>query len=112
MHALQLAMGSILPMTPKAAVELELLDIIFKAGPGAKLSPADIVAQLPTENPQAVDMVDRILRLLASHRVVSCTVETHSDGRPLRKYGATPVCKHLAKHDDGGSMAAQCVWPR
>ncbi|CAD5193140.1 unnamed protein product [Musa acuminata subsp. malaccensis] len=99
MHALQLAMGSILPMTPKAA--LELLDIIFKAGPGAKLSPSDIVAQLPTENPQAVDMVDRILRLLASHRVVSCTVETHSDGRPLRKYGATPVCKHLIKHDDG-----------
>ncbi|RRT34171.1 hypothetical protein B296_00053743, partial [Ensete ventricosum] len=110
MYALQLAMGSILPMTLKAAVELELLGIIFKAGPGAKLSPADIVSQLPTENPQAVDMVDRILRLLASHRVVSCTVETHSDGQPLRKYGATPVCKHLTKHDDGGSMAAQCVY--
>ncbi|CAL9200679.1 unnamed protein product [Musa hybrid cultivar] len=106
MHALQLAMGSMHPMTLKAAVELELLDISFKAGPGAKLSPADIVAQLPTENPQAVDMVDRILRLLASHRVVSCTVETHSDGRPLRKYGAAPVYKHLTKHDDGGSMAA------
>ncbi|RRT37242.1 hypothetical protein B296_00042852 [Ensete ventricosum] len=61
MYALQLAMGSILPVTLKAAVELELLDIIFKAGPGAKLSPADIVSQLPIENPQAVDMVDRIL---------------------------------------------------
>ncbi|CAL9766180.1 unnamed protein product [Musa acuminata subsp. burmannicoides] len=57
---MRLVTGSCLPMILNVAIELELLEIIVKAGPGAKLSPDDIATQLPTENPQAADMVDRI----------------------------------------------------
>ncbi|CAL9079217.1 unnamed protein product [Musa textilis] len=106
MFALQLVMGSILPIAVNAAIELELLEIIVKAGPGAKLSPADVVSRMPIENPEAVAMVDRILRLLAAYGVVSCSAETGDDGHPSCKYGAAPVCKYLTKNDDGVSLAA------
>ncbi|CAL9171353.1 unnamed protein product [Musa hybrid cultivar] len=104
--ALRLASSCALPFTLKAAIELRLLDIIVEAGPGAMLSPAEIVARLPTENPQAATMVDRMLCLLAANTVVSCTVQTGADGRPTRKYGAAPICKYLTKNEDGVSMAA------
>ncbi|URE24204.1 caffeic acid [Musa troglodytarum] len=106
MYAMQLASASILPMTLKAAIELDLLETLVRAGPGAQLSTADVVAQLPTENPQAAVMVDRMLRLLAAYNVVSCTVGTDADGNPSRKYGAAPACKYLTKNEDGVSMAA------
>ncbi|CAL9049194.1 unnamed protein product [Musa banksii] len=106
MYAMQLASGSILPMTLKAAIELDLLEILTKAGPGVRLSPADVAARLPTKNPHAAVMVDRMLRLLAAYNVVSCTVEADAEGRPSRTYGAAPVCKYLTKNEDGVSMAA------
>ncbi|XP_009392797.2 flavone O-methyltransferase 1 [Musa acuminata AAA Group] len=106
MYAMQLASGSILPMTLKAAIELDLLEILTKAGPGARLSPGDVAARLPTKNPHAAVMVDRMLRLLAAYNIVSCTVEADAEGRPSRTYGAAPVCKYLTKNEDGVSMAA------
>ncbi|RWW52973.1 hypothetical protein BHE74_00040614 [Ensete ventricosum] len=106
MHAAQLVSSSVLPMTLKAAIELQLLEIIVGAGPGARLSPADVAAQLPTTNPQAASMVDRILRLLAAYGIVGCSVEDGPDGRPCRKYGAAPVCKYLTRNEDGVSFAA------
>ncbi|THU47857.1 hypothetical protein C4D60_Mb09t20070 [Musa balbisiana] len=106
LYAMQLLGGSVLGMTLKAAVELKLLETIVRAGPGAVLSPSEIAAQLSTDNPQAAIMVDRILRLLAAFRVVSCTVEAGDGGRASRKYGAAPVCKYLTKNEDGVSIAA------
>ena len=35
------------------AIELAVFDILAKARPGAKLSPSQIVAQMPTKNPNA-----------------------------------------------------------
>ncbi|RRT64436.1 hypothetical protein B296_00003647 [Ensete ventricosum] len=105
-RALQLVSSCVLPFTLKAAIELRLLDIIVEAGPGASLSPVEIAARLPTKNPQAATMVDRILRLLASNRVVSCsTVHTGTDDHPLRRYSAAPICKYLTKNEDGVSLA-------
>ncbi|RWW21547.1 hypothetical protein GW17_00014285 [Ensete ventricosum] len=105
-YAVELAGGPILPMTVGAAAELGIFEILVKAGPTPKLSAADIAAQMPTQNPQAAVMVDRILRLLAAYNVVRCTVETGADGRPSGKYGPAPVCKYLAKNEDGVSMVA------
>ncbi|XP_010934914.1 caffeic acid 3-O-methyltransferase [Elaeis guineensis] len=106
MYALQLASSSILPMTLKAAIELGVLEIIAKAGSVGKLSPAQVAAQLPTENPMAATMLDRMLRLLASYNILTCSVEVDADGKPLRRYGPAPVCKWLTKNEDGVSMAA------
>ncbi|KAJ6797314.1 tricetin 3',4',5'-O-trimethyltransferase-like [Iris pallida] len=103
LYALQLTSLSVLPMTLKAAIELDLFEIIAKAGPGARLSPAEISSQLPTQNPQAPIMLDRILMLLASYNVLVCS---SVEGTGERKYGAAPVMKFLTKDEVGVSVGA------
>ncbi|CAH9087623.1 unnamed protein product [Cuscuta europaea] len=105
LFALQLATAAVLPMVLKAAVELDLLELMAKAGPGAAVSPSMLAAQLPTTNPDAAVMLDRILRLLCSHSVLNCSFRTLPDGRAERLYSLAPVCKYLTKNSDGASMA-------
>ena len=105
LFAMQLASASVLPMVLKAAIELDLLELIKRAGDGAFISPADLAAQLPAANAAAPVMLDRILRLLASYAVLECRLETLEDGAVGRRYGLAPVCKFLTKNDDGVSMA-------
>ncbi|URE22538.1 caffeic acid [Musa troglodytarum] len=78
-------------MTLKVAIELGLFEIIVGAGPGGALSAEEIAAQLPAKNPQA------------ANDVVACTVVS-ADGRSLRKYSMTPVCKYLTTNE-GASIA-------
>ncbi|XP_077248351.1 caffeic acid 3-O-methyltransferase-like [Tasmannia lanceolata] len=104
MYAMQLTSASVLPMALKAAIELEVLEIIAKAGSGAKLSPSQIVSQLPTQNPDAPCMLDRILRLLASYSILTCSVVTHENGKLQRLYGLAPVCKFLVQNQEAGSV--------
>ena len=96
---------SCLPMAMKAAVELDVLQIIANAGNGVQLSPTQIVAYMPTRNPDAAITLDRILRVLASHSVLSCSVTTDENGKAERLYGLTPLCKYLVKNQDGVSLA-------
>ncbi|KAE8768503.1 tricetin 3',4',5'-O-trimethyltransferase-like [Hordeum vulgare] len=105
MQAVQLALSSVLPMTLKTAIELGLLDTLVGAG-GKLLTPVEVAEMLPSkDNPDAPSMVDRMLRVLASHNVVSCVVEEGKDGSLSRRYGAAPVCKWLTPNEDGVSMA-------
>uniref|UniRef100_A0A2P2NZ83 caffeate O-methyltransferase n=1 Tax=Rhizophora mucronata TaxID=61149 RepID=A0A2P2NZ83_RHIMU len=106
LFAMQLTCASVLPMVLKTAIELDLLEIIAKAGPGAYLSPSDIASQLPTKNQDAAVLLDRILRLLASYSILTCSLKTHPDGKVERLYGLAPVCKFLTKNEDGVSLAA------
>ncbi|KAM3319681.1 caffeic acid 3-O-methyltransferase [Capsicum chacoense] len=103
--AMQLASASVLPMVLKAAVELDLLEIMAKAGPGAFISPSELAAQLPTKNPEAPVMLDRMFRLLATYSVLNCTLRTLPDSRVERLYSLAPVCKFLTKNGDGVSIA-------
>ncbi|KAI3519411.1 hypothetical protein L2E82_31521 [Cichorium intybus] len=106
LFAMQLASASVLPMVLKSAIELDLLETIAKAGPGAYVSPAELAAQLPkAENPEAPVMLDRICRLLASYSVLTCTLKDVGHGVVERLYGLAPVCKFLVKNEDGVSMA-------
>jgi caffeic acid 3-O-methyltransferase len=106
LFAMQLASASVLPMILKSAIELDLLEIMAKAGAGAYLSPSEIASQLPTTNPDAPVMLDRILRLLASYSVLTYSLRTLPDGKVERLYGLGPVCKFLTKNEDGVSIAA------
>ncbi|KAL6981915.1 nicotinamide N-methyltransferase [Sarracenia purpurea var. burkii] len=93
-HAMQLA-----------AVELEVLEIIAKAGVGAQLSPSEIASQIPCtqlHNPQASAMLDRMLRLLASHSILTST--TTSSVESQRLYGLAPVAKYFVRNQDGVSL--------
>ncbi|KAK9122373.1 hypothetical protein Syun_019990 [Stephania yunnanensis] len=106
LFAMQLASGSVLPMVLQTAIELQVLEIIAKAGHGGHLSPKEIVSQIPTHNPQASDMLDRILRLLAGHSILTCIAMTHENGDVVeRKYGLANVCKYLLPNEDGVSFS-------
>ncbi|KAH0456882.1 hypothetical protein IEQ34_014789 [Dendrobium chrysotoxum] len=103
LYAMQLVSFSVLPMTLKAAIELKLLETIFLAGPNAQLSPTELASRLPfISNPQAPVMLDRILLLLASYSILTCSLSPSGE----RRYGAAPVCKFLTPNADGASMAA------
>lgn len=106
-HLMQLATLGTLPMTLKAAIELDVFEIIAKEGPGAYLSPADIVAHLPTQNTEPPAMLDRMLCLLASYSILSCSVDVleGSGGRVERRYGLAPVSTYLVKNEGGVSVA-------
>lgn len=105
MFALQLVSSCVLPMTLKTALELDLLEIIAKGGTGAHFSPAQIASHLPTQNPDAPTMIDRILRLLASYSILTSSLHTHGDGHVETHYGLAPVCKFLTWNENGVSLA-------
>ncbi|TYJ22453.1 hypothetical protein E1A91_A08G126500v1 [Gossypium mustelinum] len=106
LFAMQLTSASVLPMVLKSAIELDLLEIMAKAGPGAFLSPKELASQLPTNNPDAPVMLDRILRLLATYSILTCSLRTLPDGKVERLYGLGPVCKFLTKNEDGVTLSA------
>ncbi|XP_043710003.1 caffeic acid 3-O-methyltransferase-like [Telopea speciosissima] len=104
LYAMQLASSSVLPMVLRCVVELGILEIINKAGPGAEVSPSEISSQLATHNPDAPVMIDRALRLLASYSVLTCSLKRHEDGRIERLYGQAPICKLFLKNEEMGSL--------
>ncbi|OMO70088.1 O-methyltransferase, family 2 [Corchorus olitorius] len=105
-YAIQIADTLVLPMSMQAAIQLQVFEIIAKAGPDAKLSAKQIATQLPTKNPEAPSMLDRILRVLASHSIVGCSLgdEEHG-GNPERVYSLRPVSKYYVGNEDGVSLA-------
>ena len=100
-----LTSASVLPMALKSALELDLLEIIAKAGPGAFVSTSEIAAKITKRNPKAPVMLDRILRLLATYDVVKCSLRDSPDGGVERLYGLGPVCKYFTTNEDGVSVA-------
>ncbi|CAA6656101.1 unnamed protein product [Spirodela intermedia] len=73
-YAMELASATVLPRTLRTAIELNIFEIISRIGSGA-------------ENPDAAVMVDRILRLLASYSILTCSVVDDDNGRVRRRYG-------------------------
>ncbi|KAA0038857.1 caffeic acid 3-O-methyltransferase-like [Cucumis melo var. makuwa] len=82
-NAAELVTLSVLPMTLQAVFELGVFEILAKAG-DRELSPAEITAEITTTNPYAASMIDRMLRLLASHSVVGCSIASDEDGNVQR----------------------------
>ena len=100
-QAMLFVSAHVLPTILNAAVELNLFEIIARAGPGAYVSPSEIASQLPTQNPNAPCLIDRMLRLFASHSLLSYSLRTLEDGRVDRLYGLTPACNFFLRNDDG-----------
>ncbi|GLJ55162.1 hypothetical protein SUGI_1183920 [Cryptomeria japonica] len=102
----ELCTFSCLPMAMKAALDLDVLRIISTLGCGLQVSPTQIVDQIPNvTNPDAALTLERILRVLASHSILSCSVTTGKNGKAERLYGLTPLCKYLVPNKDGRSFA-------
>ncbi|KAJ8769702.1 hypothetical protein K2173_005305 [Erythroxylum novogranatense] len=81
-------------------------------GQGARASASEIAYQLPTNNPKASAMLDRMLHLFATHSLLSCSSRTHEDGRVESVFGLTPACMYfLGRGEDGnvsGLMTLAC----
>ncbi|XP_022143528.1 caffeic acid 3-O-methyltransferase-like [Momordica charantia] len=103
-YAAHLVTLSVFPFTLQAAFELGVFEILTKAGPGAELSAAEIAAKITATNPNAASMVDRILRLLATHSVVGCSTAEDEGGNVKRLYSLTPVSKYFVRNEDGVSL--------
>lgn len=108
-QAMLCAQAHVFPMVFKAAIELNLFGIIAQAGDGAYLSPSEIATKLPTQNPDAPSLIDRILRLFASDSLVSFTLRTRQDGSVERLYGLTPASKFFLRSDDGSCLASMVI---
>nr|A9X7L0.1 RecName: Full=Anthranilate N-methyltransferase; Short=RgANMT [Ruta graveolens]ABI93949.1 anthranilate N-methyltransferase [Ruta graveolens] len=99
-RAMQLSMAIVLPMATQSAIQLGVFEIIAKA-PGGRLSASEIATILQAQNPKAPVMLDRMLRLLVSHRVLDCSV---SGPAGERLYGLTSVSKYFVPDQDGASL--------
>ncbi|OMO70079.1 O-methyltransferase, family 2 [Corchorus olitorius] len=105
-YAFQIVESMALPMSLHTAIQLEVFEIIAKAGPDAKLSAKEIAAQLPThKNPEAPSMLDRILSVLATHFIVGCSLGNDEvGGNPERVYCLRPLSKYFVRNQDGVSL--------
>ncbi|KAK3429592.1 hypothetical protein EUGRSUZ_E01092 [Eucalyptus grandis] len=107
LYAMQLATSSVLPMVLKATVELGVLEILEREGPGAMLSPSQIASKIPARNnPEAGDMLDKMLSLLATHSILSVSLGKDGPGDGgCRVYGLAPVAEYFLRNREGGSLS-------
>ncbi|KAL9359112.1 hypothetical protein Peur_047235 [Populus x canadensis] len=90
-------------MVLKSAIELDIIEIIFTASSEggcaciSVISPAKIAARIPSKNPDASVLLDRMLRLLASYDILKCSTCIKENGEVERAYSEGPTCKFLVK---------------
>lgn len=101
--SMQIAGSIVVPLALRSAIDLGIFDILSKAGEGAELSTQDISLQIGTNNPQAPTMLDRLLRLLASHSILNCSVPQHPQN-PQRLYSLSHRSKYFVSDADGVSL--------
>ncbi|KAK4423173.1 Caffeic acid 3-O-methyltransferase [Sesamum alatum] len=106
-YAMQLVNASVLPMVLKACIELNVLEIIGRAGPKARLSSSQIASQVPCHN---LVLLDRMLGLLASYSILTCSVvdagnHSHKVNQVERLYSLAPVSKYFIRNAHGVSLA-------
>jgi caffeic acid 3-O-methyltransferase len=108
LQVMLLSSTQLFPCVLNAAIELDLFGIIVGAGPAACMTPSEIASQLPTQDLDSPSRLDRMLRLLASHSLLTCSIRTLEDGRVERIYGLTPVSHFFVEKEDGfgGSLAS------
>ncbi|XP_057426713.1 isoliquiritigenin 2'-O-methyltransferase-like [Lotus japonicus] len=109
LSALLLSTNIVYPAVLNAAIELNLFEIIAKATPpGAFMSPSEIASQmpLPTQHPDLPNRLERMLRLLASYSVLTCSTRIAEHGSTERVYGLSQVGKYLVPGASMGYLAS------
>ncbi|XP_020207343.1 isoliquiritigenin 2'-O-methyltransferase [Cajanus cajan] len=106
--AMNNCLGSVYSGVLKAAVELNLFDIIAKASV-VGVSASDIATQLPTQHPELAGRLDRMLCLLASNSLLICSTRTNQHGNIERFYQVSPAGKYFVKDEINGSLAFQPI---
>ncbi|KAF3779174.1 Caffeic acid 3-O-methyltransferase [Nymphaea thermarum] len=111
LSALQLASAVVLPMALRAAIELGILEFMAEASKGegsTLLTSEEIAARLCAKNPDAPALIERLLRLLASYSILTCSATTNTnqnhDRRIHRRYGLGEKSRFLLGDENGDSF--------
>nr|DAD48971.1 TPA_asm: hypothetical protein HUJ06_018908 [Nelumbo nucifera] len=98
-------------MSIRAAIELDVFNIIAEAGPGAQLSSSEMVTKMPTTNPNAATALDRILRMLGANCILSMSMRPCNEGEKKheRVYGLTSKSRSLVTTNGEGASVAPIV---
>ncbi|KAI4317422.1 hypothetical protein L6164_025290 [Bauhinia variegata] len=105
--AMLLCNGHVVPAVLNAAIELNLFGIIAKATPPC-LSVTEIASQLPKQYPDLASRLERMLRLLASFSVLTCSTRTNDNGSTERVYGISPISKYLVPDSISSTLPFLC----
>ncbi|KAJ7279243.1 hypothetical protein O6H91_11G083800 [Diphasiastrum complanatum] len=95
-------------MALKAAILLDIPDILARAGPEATLSLEQISAKLPSKAPKT-DYLQRILRFLAVKNIFKETAVDTPSGVEEWRYGLTNASKWLVKENNDFCLAPMAV---
>ncbi|KAF8016481.1 hypothetical protein BT93_H1871 [Corymbia citriodora subsp. variegata] len=106
LNAFEIPSMVFVPMVLKGVFELEIMELLANSG---QLSPSDIAARLSINNPTAPDMIDRMLQLLASYSILSCTLVEDKCGRPQRLYGLGPRSKYYVDNNGASIVPAHML---
>ena len=115
--AMALITGGTIPAAVEALIKLDVFEAFARAGAnGAQSSmTAQEIANLAVPGKSInTAYLERLLRILASHKVFSETVTpcldgTNSEVEPIRRFGLTPISKCFVKNDTTGSLAQLAV---
>ncbi|KAK4766092.1 hypothetical protein SAY87_007734 [Trapa incisa] len=115
LEALQVLGCFTLPVMLKAAMDLDLFEIISRAGSTAGVSAVEIISELREESqPGAAARLDRMLCFLASHGLLKCSLRASPSrggdhpqvgGSAERIYSLTPSSEYFVDRDKGVSLA-------
>ena len=117
--AMALITGGTIPAAVEALVKLDVFEALARAG---RLSNGAQFSSMTTQEIANVAMpgksinmayLERLLRILASHKVFSETVTPACTEKPeqqlIRRFGLTPISKCFVKDDTAGSLAQLAV---
>ncbi|KAJ1427635.1 Winged helix-like DNA-binding domain superfamily [Sesbania bispinosa] len=105
--ALFLSFSRVFPAILNAAVDLNLFEIIAKAQSScgsSSLSASEIASQFPNQHSELAKRLERMLPVLASYSLLTCSIRTNEDGKRERVYALSPVGQYYAFDNDGNSL--------
>ena len=107
LSAMLLSTNLVYPAVLNAAIELNLFEIIAKATPpGAFMSASEIASKLPTHPSDLPNRLERMLRLLASYSVLTCSTRASEHGGSETVYGISQAGKYLVPDESSGYLAS------
>ncbi|XP_020207924.1 isoliquiritigenin 2'-O-methyltransferase [Cajanus cajan] len=105
LSALLLANNQMLTVVMNAAIELNLFEII--GNNDAFMSASEIASKMAIEHySELPNRLERMLRLLASHSLLTCATRTTADGNIERVYKVSSVGKYFVTDESGGTLAS------
>ncbi|KAI3915185.1 hypothetical protein MKX01_035444 [Papaver californicum] len=103
-----------IPMALRAAMELNVFQLISKFGIDAKVSASELVSKMSnaSNNPNAAMYLDRILRLLGASSILSVSTKMKSGGHLNQNNGGAGGDAAVLERVYGLTSASYCLVPR